>query len=129
MSNKLRPDHYNKGIEAWDYIQSWDMNFMLGNVVKYITRAGYKDNELEDLQKAKTYLDEYIKRKIEKNKQEPEQYEELYCDHCGILLEPGIISVVDVGSHNYYYCSGNCAYLDVGRLPQNAILTKDGEIE
>ena len=55
------PSHYNKGIETIDYIESWEMNFNIGNVIKYTTRAGYKDNKLEDLEKAKWYLEREIK--------------------------------------------------------------------
>jgi hypothetical protein len=38
------------------------MNFCLGNAVKYIWRAGLKDNSLEDLKKARWYLDREIAR-------------------------------------------------------------------
>lgn len=57
------PSHYNKGIEAIDYIETWEMNFNIGNVIKYVTRAGYKDTEtkVEDLSKAMWYLDREIK--------------------------------------------------------------------
>ena len=41
------PSHYNQGIETIEYIESWSMNFNTGNVIKYVTRAGYKDNQLE----------------------------------------------------------------------------------
>ena len=56
------PSHYNKGIETIDYIESWNMDFNTGNVIKYVTRAGYKDNKLEDLQKAKWYLERVIEK-------------------------------------------------------------------
>ena len=53
------PSHYNKGIEMWDYAHSHDLNFFEGNIVKYITR--WKDkNGVEDLHKAKQYLDKLI---------------------------------------------------------------------
>jgi hypothetical protein len=58
------PDHYNsKGIEVIDVIRAFDLSFSLGNVVKYVTRAGKKHKEtyLEDLKKAKWYLDEEIR--------------------------------------------------------------------
>ena len=42
------PSHYNMGIEAIDYIESHNMNFNIGNVIKYVTRAKHKNNELED---------------------------------------------------------------------------------
>ena len=60
------PKHYNMGkYEAIDVIEGWGLGFNLGNTVKYISRAGYKDNILQDLKKALWYLDREIKR-IEK---------------------------------------------------------------
>jgi hypothetical protein len=53
------PKHYNKGIEMWDYAISHDLNFLEGNVVKYITRWRHK-NGIQDLLKAKEYLDKLI---------------------------------------------------------------------
>ena len=60
--NVNHPSHYNKGIETIDYIESWEMNFNIGNVIKYATRAGYKDDKLEDLRKASWYITREIKR-------------------------------------------------------------------
>lgn len=57
------PDHYNKGIEAIAFIESWNMGFHAGNIVKYLVRAPYKSQELEDLKKAKWYLDRLIEQK------------------------------------------------------------------
>ena len=62
MSNIDHPQHYGKGIEPIDIIESWSLNFSLGNAIKYILRAPYKNNELEDLEKAKWYLEREIKR-------------------------------------------------------------------
>ena len=62
MSNVNHPSHYNQGIEPIDIIESWDLNFSLGNAIKYILRAPYKNNELEDLEKAKWYHERAIKR-------------------------------------------------------------------
>lgn len=56
------PQHYQHGIEPIVYIESHDLNFNLGNVIKYISRAPYKGNELEDLKKAKWYLEREIKK-------------------------------------------------------------------
>jgi hypothetical protein len=59
------PTHYIKGgIEAIDVIYAWELDFWLGNTVKYISRAGskIKEKELEDLKKARWYLDDKIKR-------------------------------------------------------------------
>ena len=62
MSKEMvnHPIHYNMGIEAIDYIESHDMNFNIGNVIKYTTRAKHKNNELEDLKKALWYLQREI---------------------------------------------------------------------
>jgi hypothetical protein len=55
------PDHYNKGsIEVIDAIEDWDLNFCEGNVVKYVARHRHKDEPLEDLKKAKWYLERLI---------------------------------------------------------------------
>lgn len=55
----IHPTHYNKGIEMWDYSYSWGLDFFEGNIVKYVTR--WKDkNGLQDLKKAKQYLDKLI---------------------------------------------------------------------
>ena len=56
------PSHYNQGIEAIDYIESHKMNFCIGNVIKYITRAKHKGTELQDLKKASWYLNREIER-------------------------------------------------------------------
>lgn len=63
MSDSVNhPDHYNKGsIEAIEVIEDWELDFHLGNVVKYICRAGHKNEDATpDLLKALWYL----KRKI-----------------------------------------------------------------
>ena len=58
------PPHYNKGIETTEYINSYDMGFSQGNVIKYVTRYNLKHNDLrkqrEDLAKAKWYLNDLI---------------------------------------------------------------------
>ncbi len=57
------PGHYTDGgIETIDFIEAKKLGFHLGNVVKYVTRAGKKnaDNEIEDLKKAQWYLKRYI---------------------------------------------------------------------
>ena len=54
------PSHYNQGIETIEYIESWSMNFNIGNVIKYITRAKHKGTELQDLKKGLWYLQREI---------------------------------------------------------------------
>jgi len=55
------PPHYTTGgIETIDFIEAKSLNYNLGNVVKYITRADHKGNRIEDLRKAKWYLEREI---------------------------------------------------------------------
>ena len=65
MSKVDHPTHYRKdtGHEAIDVIEAWQLNFNLGNTVKYISRNGLKDPDkyIEDLEKARWYLDREIK--------------------------------------------------------------------
>ena len=51
------PSHYKVGgIETIDFIEAKKLNYNIGNVVKYLTRADHKGNKLEDLRKAQWYL-------------------------------------------------------------------------
>ena len=51
------PSYYTRGtIEVWDFIRDQELNYHLGNAIKYICRAGYKDDKIEDLEKAVHYL-------------------------------------------------------------------------
>ena len=57
------PAHYTDGnIEVIDFIEDKKLPYHLGNVVKYVARAGKKDPEktVEDLKKAAWYLNRYI---------------------------------------------------------------------
>lgn len=63
--NVNHPSHYTDGnIEVIDYIEDKKLNYHLGNVVKYVSRAGKKDSNktIEDLKKARWYLDRYIEK-------------------------------------------------------------------
>ncbi len=58
------PPHYTRGgLETIDAIEAWQLNFHLGNAVKYISRAGHKGDAVEDLKKARWYLDREIARR------------------------------------------------------------------
>ena len=55
------PPHYKAGgIETIDFIEAKNLGYNLGNVVKYVSRADLKGNKVEDLQKARWYLDRAI---------------------------------------------------------------------
>lgn len=61
--NVNRPSHYTSGkIEVIDFIEDQKLPFHLGNVVKYVARAGKKDptKTVEDLKKAAWYINRYI---------------------------------------------------------------------
>lgn len=56
-----QPPHYTKGgIETIDFIDAKELNYNLGNVVKYVARSELKGARIEDLKKAKWYLDREI---------------------------------------------------------------------
>jgi hypothetical protein len=55
------PEHYKVGgIETVDFIEAKGLNYNLGQVIKYISRAYYKGNLMEDLKKAQWYLNREI---------------------------------------------------------------------
>ena len=60
-TNETGPEYYRRGsIQVWDFIRDQELSFHLGNVIKYICRAGHKDNDIEDLAKAIHYLSNEI---------------------------------------------------------------------
>ena len=68
MGNEMinNPIHYGgkeNVYETINVIDNWELDFLLGNVIKYISRAGKKDptKKLEDLKKALFYLERKIK--------------------------------------------------------------------
>lgn len=70
-SHVVHPTHYNQGkIEVWDFIVDQDLNFLLGSVIKYVTRAGKKGTSLkiQDLRKAREFLDKEIETETERMK-------------------------------------------------------------
>ncbi len=82
------PSHYTShpsGVECLDIVEH--MNFCLGNAIKYIWRADLKNDKLEDLKKARFYLDREIRRlelqipKDPKTK-EPIKFAPPYCHDC-----------------------------------------------
>ena len=63
-NNNTTPQHYQGTIQPIDLINAQDLNFNLGNVVKYVCSAGKKEGEniLSDLEKAKDYINFEIER-------------------------------------------------------------------
>lgn len=62
----ITPKHYKRGIETWDYTDSWGMDFLEGSIIKYVTRWRDK-NGIEDLKKANQFLLRLIEREEKKN--------------------------------------------------------------
>lgn len=64
INNTNNPHHYQGTIQPIDLINAQDLNFNLGNVVKYVCSAGKKEGEntLSDLEKAKDYINFEIER-------------------------------------------------------------------
>jgi len=59
------PAHYKiGGIEVIDFIEAKELNYRLGNVVKYISRADHKGDKLENLKKAQWYLNREIEKLV-----------------------------------------------------------------
>lgn len=58
------PAHYQTqdGLEAIDVIEAFDLGFHLGNAFKYIARAPKKQRYIQDLEKARWYIDREIER-------------------------------------------------------------------
>jgi len=63
------PSHYTAGrkYEPKDVIRDWELNFNLGSAVKYISRAGRKDDIVQDLKRAQQFIQFEIDY-LEKNK-------------------------------------------------------------
>ena len=56
------PMHYNVGIEPVKFITSHGLGFLEGNIIKYIVRYKLKSAPVEDLMKARTYIDLILKQ-------------------------------------------------------------------
>lgn len=77
---EIRPDYYKSGgLEAFDVIDAFDLDFNLGNAFKYIARAGKKGDKAEDLRKAVTYLNREIEKE-EKNRNDKQKIFERFND-------------------------------------------------
>lgn len=84
------PLHYggDTTYEAIKVIEAWDLDFLLGNTVKYISRAGKKGSRLEDLRKAEWYLKRAIANQIALCGHEKTKPETGYdCLKCGVWTD------------------------------------------
>ena len=68
------PSYYTRGnIEVWDFIRDQELNYHLGNAIKYVCRAGYKGaaTKTQDLKKAIHYLENELQHTLPES--EPER--------------------------------------------------------
>ena len=64
MTTKYNPKHYQRGrIQVWDFIVDQQLDFLAGNIIKYICRAGHKnqETEIDDWLKVRAYVNRKIK--------------------------------------------------------------------
>ena len=81
-TNDTGPTYYKRGsIQVWDFIRDQELNFHLGNAIKYICRADHKYDDIEDLSKAIHYLSNEIEFRTGKRVQEIVRSEELEDSH------------------------------------------------
>ena len=64
MAESKGPGYYKRGpIDTWDFIRQQELGYHLGNVIKYVCRAGHKGDAIEDLEKAIHYLENEIENR------------------------------------------------------------------
>jgi len=72
------PQYYRRGsIQPWSFIRDQELNFHLGNVIKYVCRAGHKYDDIDDLEKAIHYLKNEVEFRTSQRVQELVQCEKL----------------------------------------------------
>jgi hypothetical protein len=77
MDKVNHPKHYggeSNPYEAIKVIEAWNANFNIGNVLKYISRCGKKDVEIQELEKAAWYLNREIenRKRMEEAEYDPQ---------------------------------------------------------
>ena len=76
-TNNVGPQYYRRGtIQVWDFVRDQELNFHLGNVIKYVCRAGHKFDDIDDLEKAIHYLKNEVEFRTSQRVQELVQCEE-----------------------------------------------------
>ena len=77
-TNEAGPQYYRRGsIQPWSFIRDQELNFHLGNVIKYVCRAGHKYDDIDDLEKAIHYLKNEVEFRTSQRVQELVQCEKL----------------------------------------------------
>ena len=64
IKDNINPSYYKRSIQVTDFIIEYDMNFLEGNIIKYVTR--YKDKSgIQDLRKCRWYIDKLIETQMD----------------------------------------------------------------
>lgn len=88
--DNINPSHYrgDRKFEPIDVIEDWDLNYRLGNALKYISRNGRKpgENPVEGLKKAIWYLEREI-QSLEQPSPHQVVYEDVLEDYVNCALE------------------------------------------
>jgi len=94
MSNVEHPAHYGGDTmyEAIKVIQAWKLNFALGSALKYICRVDMKGDAIENLQKAREYINFEIAKREQEKAEQPEWVtlktdDELLADYTNLRAE------------------------------------------
>ena len=70
-TNETGPTYYRRGsVQVWDFVRDQNLNFHLGNVIKYVCRAGHKFDDIDDLEKAIHYLKNEVEFRTSQRVQE-----------------------------------------------------------
>ena len=77
-TNDHGPQYYRRGpVQVWDFVRQQELNFHLGNVIKYVCRAGHKFDDIDDLEKAIHYLKNEVEFRTSQRVQECIRSDEL----------------------------------------------------
>lgn len=141
IENINHPSHYNSScFEVIDFIEIFNLDFCLGNAVKYICRAGKKNSDtlVEDLEKAKWYLEEEKRFLSLKKEKEFKSYEKMplpyahritkiFCEGQNFKIDGSspIYNIIDsIFEKGFYYREG---YIKVAIKDLEDIINKIGE--
>lgn len=124
--NVSHPAHYNVGkIEVIDAIEAWELNFSLGNAVKYIARADHKGKPIEDLEKARWYIEREIERR--KNDEADATLFRFRGDECKLIRIGDRFTVNECGCLICDVCIHN--HLEPNQYPCEVCCHGDGDLE
>ena len=109
MSNAINPEHYNRlNPQPKDVIRAWGLNFNLGSVVKYISRAGHKDDIVQDLKKAQEFIQFEIDAIEGARRKEPPVHPNC---KCGMKDNPKHDDILDALLHGVF--RGSVGHIEI----------------